>query len=80
MTKQELIMNLDENSFNEINERMLKTYLSNIKDVRKWPNLKWDFAGIIKPSIWRKKLQWDKWKTEWQDPSQVISYSKSFIH
>ena len=77
MTKQELIANLGKKDMEEIWDRFLKTYLSNVKDVRKWPNQDWDFAGIIKMKPCKELLQWDKWDTEWQDPSQKFSYSKT---
>ena len=78
MTKQELMEKLDKESFQEINERILKIYLSHAKDIRKCPNSNWNFSGIIEMRAWKDKLQCDIWGTEWQDPLQVISYSKIF--
>jgi hypothetical protein len=54
----------------------LDQYFINAKDIRKCPNNKWDYTGIIKLKKCGDKLQCNKCDFEWQDPIQKISYSK----
>ena len=63
----------------EIHEKLLFYYLSQAKDVKKWPNKEWDYAGTILMNACDDNITWEKCNKEWRDPvhlnkNSILSY------
>ena len=59
---------ISQEQMKEIHEKLLFYYLSQEKDIRKWPNKEWDYAGTILMNTWEDNIIWEKCNKEWRDP------------
>ena len=63
--------------FEKVNEMYTDLYLSHAEDIRRCPNEKCNYAGVIVPEVCSKPLKCSECRFEWREYIQMSQYQKT---